>query len=327
MERPPAPSSRLSRAAWLGFALALAASSTPWCARWLWPAEILCHFRLELGAALALLGGAGLILKAFKPALLTLGLALYAAWPALVLYLPADEPAPAGGTLRVASVNLLWGTDVRDPLLEWLEREQPDVVFFCELDLPRHAVLAELAERGWGHQHVYPDLVWWDETTWGRAMVSKRPFESFHEREPGPLHDALVRFEGRPLRVIGAHPMRPGRSDRNTQRNDTLVHLGRLAGESPDVVVLGDLNTTQFSPLWGELLESGALRDSRRGRGQMGTWLVQMPRFGWKPPIARRPLDHVLTGAGVVVVDRRVGPNLGSDHLPVIADVGWRAAD
>ena len=321
---PATPATRLRRAAWLGFVLALLASSTPLFARRLWPCEILCHFRLELGAALALLGGAGLILKAFRPALMTLGLALYSLWPMLVLYVPVATPTPAGGTLRVASVNLLWGTDNAERVIEWLEAEQPDVVFFCELDLPHHAMLAELAQRGWSHQHVYPEPAGWGEPTWGRAMVSRRPFESFDDREPGPLHDAVVTFEGRALRVIGAHPMRPGRSARTMQRNGTLEHLGELAGESPDVLVLGDLNTTEFSPLWGELLETGALEDSRRGRGRMGTWLVQVPRFGWKPPLARRPLDHVLVGASVVVVDRRVGPNLGSDHLPVVADVGWR---
>jgi endonuclease/exonuclease/phosphatase family metal-dependent hydrolase len=315
---------RLQRAAWLGFALALVASSTPLLSSWLWPAELLCHFRLELGIALALLGGAGLIVQAFRPALLTLGLALYAAWPALLLYVPVDEPAPAGGTLRVASVNLLWGTDLEQPLLDWLDREQPDVVFFCELDQDRKALLGELARRGWSHQHLYPIEPWWDATTWGRAMVSKRPFVSLQVQEPGPLHDAVVEFEGRPLRVIGAHPMRPGYAEHNAQRNATLARLGELAAETPAVVVLGDLNVTQFSPRWGELLEAGQLADSRRGRGLMGSWLVQVPKLGWRPPLPRRPLDHVLFGADLVVVDRRLGPDLGSDHLPVVADVGWR---
>lgn len=318
------PRRRLQRAAWLGFVLALVASSTPLLATWLWPAEILCHFRLELGVALALLGGAGCILRAFRPALLTFGLALYAVWPALPLYLPADEPAPAGGTLRVASANMLWGTDLEQPLLDWLEREQPDVVFLCELDQDRKALLPELARRGWLHQHVYPDEPFWDWSTWGRAMVSKRPFLSLRVQEPGPSHDAVVEFEGRPLRVIGAHPMRPGYADDTARRNATLVRLGELAAEDPAVVVLGDLNLTQFSPRWGELLESGRLADSRRGRGLMGTWRVQVPKLGWRPPLPRRTLDHMLHGGDLVVVDRRVGPDLGSDHLPIVADIGWR---
>jgi endonuclease/exonuclease/phosphatase family metal-dependent hydrolase len=90
------------------------------------------------------------------------------------------------------------------------------------------------------------------------------------------------------------------------------------------VVVLGDLNVTQFSPRWDELLEDGKLSDTRRGRGLMGSWRVQIPKLGWKPPLPRRPLDHVLLGDDLVVVDRRLGPDLGSDHLPVVADVGWR---
>lgn len=324
---PPSPStprSRLERAAWLGFALALPASSTPWLSGWLWPAELLCHFRLELGLALALLSGSGLIVQAWRPAILTLLLALFAVWPALPLVLPADEPAPAGGSLRMASVNLLWGTELDLPLLDWLEREQPDVVFFCEIDPRRKELIARLAGLGWPHQHLIPGEDAWDDDTWGRALVSKRPIHGFQVQEPGSLLDGVVEFEGRPLRVIGAHPMRPGYMHDTARRNVTLARLGELAAGSPAVVVLGDLNVTQFSPRWDELLEGGRLSDTRRGRGLMGSWRVQIPKLGWKPPLPRRPLDHVLLGDDLVVVDRRLGPDLGSDHLPVVADVGWR---
>ena len=34
-------------------------------------------------------------------------------------------------------------------------------------------------------------------------------------------------------------------------------------------------------------------------------------------------IDHVLTGAGLVPRVCEVGPDVGSDHLPVIADVGF----
>lgn len=326
MQESPTPTKRprLERVAWFGFALAIPASTTPWLSSWLWPAELLCHFRLELGLALALLGGAGLIVQAFRPAILTLFLALFAVWPALPLYLPADEPAPTGGTLRVASVNLLWGTELDLPLLEWLEREQPDVIFFCEIDPKRKELIARLAERGWPHQHLIPGEETWDAGTWGRALVGKRPIQGFQVQEPGSMLDAVVEFEGRPLRVIGAHPMRPGYMHDTARRNVTLARLGELAASSSAVVVLGDLNVTQFSPRWDELLERGNLADTRCGRGLMGSWLVQIPKLGWKPPLARRPLDHVLLGADLVAVDRRLGPNLGSDHLPVVADVGWR---
>ena len=51
-----------------------------------------------------------------------------------------------------------------------------------------------------------------------------------------------------------------------------------------------------------------------------------MPIHTWPaflPMPARIPIDHVMTGSGLRVVERTVGPDLGSDHRPVIATIGW----
>ena len=31
------------------------------------------------------------------------------------------------------------------------------------------------------------------------------------------------------------------------------------------------------------------------------------------------PIDHVTFGGGLVLIEHRVGPDIGSDHLPVFA--------
>jgi endonuclease/exonuclease/phosphatase (EEP) superfamily protein YafD len=108
------------------------------------------------------------------------------------------------------------------------------------------------------------------------------------------------------------------------KRNVVLAELGALAGERADVVVLGDLNITESTPRFGELLEAGHLADTRAGRGPMGTWRVIVPRVYWDLRPLRLPIDHVLIGPGLAVLDRRLGPDTGSDHLPVVADLAWR---
>jgi endonuclease/exonuclease/phosphatase family metal-dependent hydrolase len=132
-----------------------------------------------------------------------------------------------------------------------------------------------------------------------------------------------IAHEGRELRLLGAHPNRPGRGDQTGRRNRTLARLAALAAEQADVVVLGDLNVTEGSPHFGRLIATARLADTRAGRGRMGTWRVRMPRTGWQLPL-RLPIDHVLVGASLATAGRRLGPELGSDHLPVLADVGWR---
>jgi endonuclease/exonuclease/phosphatase (EEP) superfamily protein YafD len=36
-------------------------------------------------------------------------------------------------------------------------------------------------------------------------------------------------------------------------------------------------------------------------------------------------IDHVLVNPKVAVLDSRLGPDIGSDHLPVIADLAFQA--
>ena len=53
--------------------------------------------------------------------------------------------------------------------------------------------------------------------------------------------------------------------------------------------------------------------------------------LGWVGPHVRQPLDavridDVLAGGGGRATDRRVGPEVGSPHRPVLADLAWPAA-
>jgi endonuclease/exonuclease/phosphatase (EEP) superfamily protein YafD len=315
---------RRSRLAWLAVAGFGSLSAYLLLARWFWPAEILCHFRPILGAFGLLAALATLGLRLRSQALALCALALICAWPTLALCMPRATEKPAGKSLRVATVNLLWGSESFDALEPWLDEEQPAVVFISEVDSKRLPRIEGLRERGYPYQFVEPPLPEWHAKTWGNAVISRLPLSQSEVRWPGPILDARVEFEGRALRVLGAHPLRPGRAEMTHRRNVVLAELGVLAGERADVVVLGDLNMTESTPRFGELLEAGHLADTRAGRGPMGTWRVTVPRVYWDLRPLRLPLDHVLIGPGLAVLDRRIGPDIGSDHLPVTADVAWR---
>jgi endonuclease/exonuclease/phosphatase (EEP) superfamily protein YafD len=56
------------------------------------------------------------------------------------------------------------------------------------------------------------------------------------------------------------------------------------------------------------------LRDTRAGFGIQASWPTQIPPLGI-------PLDHCLVSPELVVLDRRLGPAVGSDHRPVILEL------
>jgi endonuclease/exonuclease/phosphatase (EEP) superfamily protein YafD len=57
--------------------------------------------------------------------------------------------------------------------------------------------------------------------------------------------------------------------------------------------------------------------DSAQGHGVQPTW----PNFN---PLLWIPLDHVLHSTCLAVRDRIIGPDVGSDHYPVIVDFSLR---
>ena len=314
----------LRRALRLAAGLAGALTGYLLLARWFWPAEVLCHFRPFLALLWLGLAGVALLARARGAAAGFALAALASAWPTLALLVPRERPEPTGTTLRVASANLLWGTDTVRDLLSWVDEVRPDLLFVSEIAVADRAALGELRARGFEHVLLCPPEAEWTDATWGRILLARRPLRRGATRWPGPILDAWIELDGRAVRVLGAHPMRPGRAELTSRRNRVLAHLAALAAEQPGAIVLGDLNLTECSPRYDDLLADGRLADTRAGRGRMGTWKLFNPHLDLEIPWIRLPLDHVLAGSGLVSTARSVGRDFGSDHAPVLADVGWR---
>ena len=80
-------------------------------------------------------------------------------------------------------------------------------------------------------------------------------------------------------------------------------------------VVLADLNQTPWSTAYRHLIRDARLQDARRGQWPRKTW---RPRRSW---LVGLPIDHVLYRGAVQVEQFRLGPDVGSDHLPLLADL------
>jgi endonuclease/exonuclease/phosphatase (EEP) superfamily protein YafD len=80
------------------------------------------------------------------------------------------------------------------------------------------------------------------------------------------------------------------------------------------VIVVGDFNTTPWSPCFQDLLAAAGLRNATLGHGYIGTW----PTWFWPALI---PIDHVLLKGPLAATTVGRGPAIGSDHYPIIADL------
>ena len=83
---------------------------------------------------------------------------------------------------------------------------------------------------------------------------------------------------------------------------------------------MGDFNATPWSFPFRRLLSSTDLSNSARGYGLD----LSYPANG--NLLVRVPIDHLLFSGGLAVVDRRLGPAMGSDHFPLTVDLALVAA-
>lgn len=150
----------------------------------------------------------------------------------------------------------------------------------------------------------------------GAAIFSKVPIERVQptrtnsERRYGVR--GICKLAGESVLIISEHPPSPSGRKRWQNRNK---EFSRLASELADTklatILIGDLNSTPWSTYYKRLLASSNLKDSEQGMGIQPSWNALLV----VPPLI--PIDHCLVSKDFAVIDRHLGPNVGSDHLPV----------
>ena len=101
------------------------------------------------------------------------------------------------------------------------------------------------------------------------------------------------------------------------QRKEELEELSNIIFNLPNEnkILIGDLNTTPYSPYFSQLLKDSGLLNSMQGLRILGTWPADLPFF------LRIPIDHLLVSKNIQVVKQEICPHVGSDHLPILTSI------
>lgn len=279
-----------------------------------WVCEIACHFQVQYIVMLVVISVLFLPGRRFRSAAVVFAIALTAfcvQW--LPLYV-RDAPKPVGRrSLRLLSANLSVERIERQPMFDLITREQPDVILLFELSRIRQKDL-QWIELEYRYSKTMPS-----PGHSGTGIYSKLPFEDATITRSGPgvnfILKATVLVGESKLTIYGTHPFAPYTPEEMQLRNGQLAHLGELVGPNArQTVIAGDFNTTSWAPCFGKLMAATGTRDSRRGFGVCPTF----PADFWS---IRIPIDHCLVSPDLGVVDRRVGQDIDSDHLPILVDI------
>lgn len=288
-------------------------------------AEAAASFRLQYLWISALLLVASLILR--RPAWAAVSAVTAVANLAVIagLYLPASDP-PTGqestpaysqitGSHRIGIIQFNAQSSSApggfDSFAHFVRETDPDLVAVEDLapewagrfrsEFPALAPAIELPLTEGGGIGLY-----------SRIPIEDARLRYFVDAEPGLASiTARMTIGNAPVDLIVTHPMAPTSPHTFDARNEQLATIAsdrnRFANE---LIVVGDLNMTSWSPAFSEFTEAMAVNDTRKGFGVQGSWPAGAPGF-------RIPIDHCLVSERFVTRDRRVGPAAGSQHLPI----------
>lgn len=249
---------------------------------------------------------------------------------AVVLYVcvrslnPIDFPSPfssnttaepgSGDELKVISFNVL--TDNRsnaDKVRDFLISQNADFIFLQEA---RGFVEAtggiEAAVRRLGPHYPYQSGC----EPGGKCsllLLSKHPLRSVRRPDVSPGYHRFVIAQadvrGRDITLVGIHLSKPLENGLQEQQISLIGDI--VKGLPRPLILAGDMNAAPWSTTLRRLLKQADLRYSY---GYNPNWPVWAPGVGL-------PIDHVVTD-GMRVVDVQAWPqSIGSNHLPVIAEI------
>jgi endonuclease/exonuclease/phosphatase (EEP) superfamily protein YafD len=278
--------------------------------------ELTVHFRIQyaIGAFICLI-----LLAAFrrwKFGLLLLICAVFNIVQITPYYLGSPHRVGDGETqkLRLMTANVAMRNESYLAFRQSVEVAAPDILVLQEVTEDWNREIQPLLA-------VYPySKIVPKQGGAGLALFSRYPLEStkvlFEESSMHPALVAAVNFYNTRLTVLLMHPLTPMRPDKFANRNEQLKQAAVLMKSLPEPKLLvGDLNTTMWSPYYQDLIKESGLYDTRIGRGLYPTFESDLPQF------LGIPIDHLLISETIEIENFSFGDPTGSDHRPLVFDL------
>jgi len=278
---------------------------------WHWALDLFSHFRWQYLVVSVLALAWTLWRKRRAVAVASALTFLLNAWLIGRLALDTAPPAmPGGHALRVVSLNVLTSNNQTDRVLNFLKEADADIIFLMEVDHKWALALQPLAAT---HPH---HLLHDRRDNFGVALFSRLPLQSLEilslKGASMPSLEAHLTHEGREIVLVGTHPLPPVGLRRDHQL--TAVR-GHIAGLKKPILLVGDLNATPWSHGMRLLMADGRLGYRSPQAPCVPTWRTRS--------IFAIPIDHALCTHPLVISRHEVGPDVGSDHCPLIIEIGW----
>jgi endonuclease/exonuclease/phosphatase (EEP) superfamily protein YafD len=279
--------------------------------------ELFSHFRLQYLAVSLVLALIFLAMRNRMWASVMLLVTAINAAPVAMWYLATStRPEAIDVQISLLHANVYSGNSNTQALQRLIAAEQPDIVVLQEVTEAWSAAMEVLHDE-YPHRHEQPRY-----DNFGIGVYARQPLQSVAvvDSPPYGFPSLVVRqsLNGKIVTYVTTHPIPPLGKEGFQARNEQLASIAEvIASISGPKLLIGDLNTTMWAEHYEQLIESTGLTNARYGFGVIPTWPRQLP-------FAKIPIDHCLVSDDIAVLDIRSGPNIGSDHLPLLVTLAIR---
>jgi endonuclease/exonuclease/phosphatase (EEP) superfamily protein YafD len=279
-------------------------------------ADVVSPFQLHMAVAAVGLAVVTTALRRFVYSAVALAVAFVNLAAAVTYEFAAPRGYAGGQRLRVMTVNTLQYVENSAAIARRILDAQPDVVLFQELMKDKAALLTRLKAE-------YPYQVscaplWYCDV----AIISRVQWTQAQTGLVGPRYTkvAWAKFD-RDLSgavVASVHLRWPGISDQRAELEAALDELGVSRGGP--VVLAGDFNNVAWSPVIRKVAQGSGMRPAG---GLQPTWPIRTFKGGRECVVCipQFQIDQVLVSPSIGVISTHVESDVGSDHLPVVADL------
>lgn len=212
--------------------------------------------------------------------------------------------------LKLISLNVNFRNKNSKPILDFIDKSNADVVAVQEATLFWLNEFDSLKSK-------YPYRRYQENRNrHGLVILSRIPFKQTESSNfTVPFIHATLVLHGKTISIVTIHFFTPTAEWRFKNRNLELRELGSIVkSDKNSMIVVGDFNASTWSPFYQAFVSETHLNDARNGFGVV-------PTFPTNLPFIMIPIDQCLVSSDLKILHFHSGPNIGSDHLPVILEV------